>query len=86
MGTGAICMLAGVLKHNAMVREVNLSAAGVTSEGAAALAIALRANSALAVLRLLHNPLESAGLAHLHEAIAERVSTGHPLQVDLPGA
>ena len=86
MGTGAICMLAGVLKHNAMVREVNLSAAGVTSEGAAALAIALRANSAVAVLRLLHNPLESAGLKHIHEAIEERASTGHPLQVDLPGA
>ena len=86
MGTGAICMLAGVLKHNAMVREVNLSAAGVTSEGAAALAIALRANSAVAVLRLLHNPLESAGLEHIHEAIEERASTGHPLQVDLPGA
>ena len=83
MGPGAICMLAGVLKHNVTLRELHLCAAGVGSEGAVALATALRANSGLSTLRLLHNPLEEAGLAQIEEAVAFRVSTGHPLAADL---
>jgi len=81
VGPGAISMIAGLLKHNASLRELNLNAAGVTSDGAAALATALRSNWSLSVLRLLHNPLESTGRAHIDDAVAERTAAGHPLQL-----
>jgi len=81
LGGGAIRMLAGVLMHNATMLEVDLSATGVSQEGATALASALRFNTKLTTLSLLHNPLEEVGAAQIEEMGDERRARGHPLEI-----
>ena len=54
---GAVQLLAGLLRHNTTLRELDLSAADVDKVGAGALASALESNAALLALRLAHNPL-----------------------------
>ena len=72
-------MLAGVLKHNTTLLEVNLGATGVGQDGAQALAQAVRSNSTLTALSLTHNPLEESGAAVMEEMGGERASQGRPL-------
>ena len=78
---GGLALLAGLLKHNASVKELDLTAADVGPEGAKCLAQALEANTALSTLRLRYNPaLDDAAREALREAAALRST---PLVLEL---
>ena len=54
---GVVKLIAGLLKHNRTLHELDLTASDVEKVGALALCSALEANSSLSVLRLAYNPL-----------------------------
>jgi len=71
---GSVRLLAGVLRHNRSLEDVDLAATGVRHDGADALSAALEDNGVLKVLRLQHNPsLDDSAKASLRAAAAMRM-------------
>ena len=56
LAPGAAPLLAGLLKHNHALHDLDLSACEVDRSGAASFASVLEFNTALKVLRLAYNP------------------------------
>ena len=78
---GCLELLAGLLRHNDSVRELDLTASDLGKEGAAALARALPANKGLTTVRLGFNPdLDDEAKAALRAAAASRSA---PLTLEL---
>jgi len=78
---GGMRLLAGLLAHNATVRELDLTAADIDKSGAQALAAALAVNTSLRTLRLQYNPaLDDEAKAALRAAAGARAT---PLTLEL---
>ena len=54
--SGAVRLVAGVLRHNRTIQDVDLTATDLESEGAIALASILEFNTSLSAFRMLYNP------------------------------
>jgi len=53
---GAVRLLAGLLRHNRILTNLDLTATGITNDGALALATALGENTAMKTLLMKYNP------------------------------
>ena len=53
---GAVLLLAGLLRHNRILTHLDLTATGITNDGALALAVALGENVVIKTLLLKYNP------------------------------
>ena len=72
---GAVKLLAGLLRHNTQLEELDLTAADLEDEGVRALASILEFNSTLTSLQLRHNPALS---NEVKETIREAAATWSP--------
>ena len=71
-------LLAGVLRHNATLCELDLTAADIDDAGASTLAAALSSNTVLTKLTMFYNHLDQASIKTLRSAVLELRVT--PLQ------
>ena len=72
LSSGAARLLAGLLKHNPELTDVDLSATDLEPDGADALASALEFNSALTALRMAYNPALDTAVKDNLRAAADR--------------
>ena len=78
----AVKLLAGLLKHNCVLTQLDLTATDIESSGAHAIAGTLKANKALTVLRMKFNPaIDEQAKAALKATAASR--TQPPLLLEL---